>query len=289
VRVPRPRPAEEGIDRRLYPPAARPFVWCAAPADVPPGRFVHAVDKGRMFLAAAGGLPIGWGRAEELDGPAFDKTIPAWWEVELEPVPGLPADLFGGAWHATAMVQLARDCGQDVRPRRAMTWEHRGAYFGASGKGGHGFVKRVGDALDALAGDELARAAMKRLYTAALGGRLLAEGGPLGAVPDWSGQLVSRANANLMRNALEVLGAGGPAPVAIHVDALCYVDDEPDAGRAIPPGLRTGTGPGQFRPVGVGTARLDHQDVQEALAARSAPRLVECVRNGTGLDDQAED
>ena len=282
IRLDRPRPAAEGIPRDEFPPAARQFRWTCEPGAVPPGDYLHGFDKARMFLAAASGLVVGWGAVEELDGIAFDPKLPAWWECRLDPVPDLPPELFAGAWHSTAMVQLAReDLGQDVRPARALTWEHSGAYFGTTGRSGYGFARRVSDALDACASDELARGAVKRLYTALLGGRLLSDDGPLGAVPDWSGLLVSRANANLVRNVLAARAAGGPAPIAIDVDTLVYASDEPQPARALPSGLKPGDRAGQFRPIGTG-AVVAHPEVREALEARSAVRLVELVKRGAG-------
>lgn len=110
--------------------------------------YAVGIDVCTAFLAAANGLSVGLGAPEHVDRPAFDKTVPGCWLVDLShdltalnhglldhgrlPNPFTPDGLApeGPAWYATPTVAYAVELGLDVTPLAGWLRPHpKGPYL----------------------------------------------------------------------------------------------------------------------------------------------------------------
>jgi hypothetical protein len=213
--------------------------------------FVHAFDKRMMFLAAARNAYFGEFEFSEVEKPKLSE-IPANAAgiVEATIIGGdyLLETLYGSkGWFWLPTLRLiAAQPGASVRIKRAFMWTETHRLF-------EKFAVRVGDAIKEFRESDLpefkaANAAAKKAYVSFFGwlGRLCdcafcagvssdpkgckinGWSGPLYR-PDWRGQIISTAYANILRNVLEVRTKwGGLEPFAIDHDCLMYFSDNRD-------------------------------------------------------------
>ncbi|WP_435839225.1 hypothetical protein [Streptodolium elevatio] len=95
------------------------------------------LDINTAFLAAAARMNVGLGAPTHVHAPAFDKTLPGSWLVDLsriELVPRLPSPFTpigkrpdGPAWYATPTVAYAVELGAKVRTLEAFLRHEKGA------------------------------------------------------------------------------------------------------------------------------------------------------------------
>lgn len=97
------------------------------------------VDVNMAFAAAANRLNLGLGAPVHVQQPAFDKTLPGSWFVDLSHIsfdPRLPNPFTpdgeqpqGPAWYATPTVAYAVELGHDVRPLEGWLRPEHGPYL----------------------------------------------------------------------------------------------------------------------------------------------------------------
>ncbi|MER7400121.1 helix-turn-helix domain-containing protein [Streptomyces sp. NPDC000151] len=103
--------------------------------------YAVGIDVNMAFAAAANRLTVGLGEPVHVTAPAFDKTLPGSWLVDLSGLdldPRLPSPFTphgarpeGPAWYATPTVAYAAELGHPVRPAEAYVRPDRGAYLDA--------------------------------------------------------------------------------------------------------------------------------------------------------------
>ncbi|WP_407555095.1 helix-turn-helix transcriptional regulator [Streptomyces sp. Pv4-95] len=132
------RTAAEVLDEEAY-------EWIRDPELLTDGecarQFAVGVDVNMAFAAAANRLTLGLGAPVHVKAPAFDKTVPGSWLVDLSHIdfdPRLPnpftphgARPEGPAWYATPTVAYAAELGHDVRPIEAHVRPESGPYLDA--------------------------------------------------------------------------------------------------------------------------------------------------------------
>uniref|UniRef100_UPI001E5373DE telomere-associated protein Tap n=1 Tax=Streptomyces mashuensis TaxID=33904 RepID=UPI001E5373DE len=102
-------------------------------------RYVVGIDVNMAFAAAANRLTVGLSAPVHVKAPAFDKSLPGSWLVDLSGVdldPRLPSPFTptgerpqGPAWYATPTVAYAAELGHDVRPLEAYVRYEHGPYL----------------------------------------------------------------------------------------------------------------------------------------------------------------
>lgn len=209
--------------------------------------FVHAFDKRMMFLAAARNAHFGEFEYTEVEKPKLaDIPKNAAGIVEATIINGdyLLTDLYGDkGWFWLPTLRVLVEAGATVRIKRGFLWTETHRLF-------EKFAVRVGDAIKEFRAKDLpefkaANAACKSAYVKFFGwlGRVCdcnycAELSPemngckisgWGSElyrPDWRGQIITTAYANLLRNVLEVRKKwGGLEPFAINHDCVMYFSD----------------------------------------------------------------
>jgi hypothetical protein len=221
-------------------------------------KYLHGYDKNCQYLGAMSSLELGTGDAEERSGAAavFDRTLPGLWRarVTLEPQPLLPEripDAGTWSWYTADMLVYAQECGATVDVERAYVWPRRARYL-------RPFYETLRPAVLALGQDgeqfpeplaaRLARQAIKDVYTATYGWlaferRRARE--PRFYRPDWTAMIRLKARTNLLRT-LDKCAAEGRYPVAMGMDCVYFLSDEPDPEAARPAAIRIGPGLGDF-------------------------------------------
>jgi len=202
------------------------------------GHSITSLDVNGQYLAAARSVELGDGQPVSYDRPRGGVS-------ELAKLPGYvllgtkvntrhPAlgTIAKGSWLAMPTVAyLLRDCGIEVDAERVVVWHEHGRRLSA-------WAGRFADALASLpAGRDVpttyARALVKGVYVAYLGGMLRSQRWNGLPRPDWSDQVVTQAEANKLR-ALDKATAAGAVVLGSWRDAAWFVaDDAPHK----PPGL----------------------------------------------------
>jgi len=209
--------------------------------------YLHSYDKNAAWLGACANVEVGLGDLEERTatgapgaggGVPFDPTLPGYWRAR---VAGAPE-----AWSCTPTLVRAVERGQSVAISHAHVWTRHARALAT-------WYARLRDARAALYADttpagRLALAVFKLTYAvtiSSLAGQWHRPDSPLYR-PDWRHAILAQGAANLSR-ALGRMDAAGCTPVAVNIDCVYLVSDEPDAVRACPPTITLGTGLGHFK------------------------------------------
>lgn len=197
-------------------------------------KYVHAFDKRAMFLNACSSLRLGENNYEILENICFSEIDKNWCglcDVEItwtnKQTNLFLQDLIGeNTRFFTAFLRfLIKDnYAEKIKIKKA--W-----IFTETHQTLNQFYKIVSKAKketsDGDAADKLANSAIKKLYVAGTGWLASEKDGyfPEFFRPDWRGEIVSNANANLFRNILQVKQVAGKLPFAIQKDCLFYFSD----------------------------------------------------------------
>jgi len=212
------------------------------------GRSVTSLDVNGQYLAAARSVELG-------DGQPVSYNRPRGGVSELVKLPGyvlLGAEVNtrhpalgtiakGSLLAMPTVAYLLRDCGVEVDAERVVVWHEHGRRLSA-------WAGRFAEALASLpAGRDVpttyARALVKEVYVAYLGGMLRSQRWNGLPRPDWSDQVVTQAEANKLR-ALDKATAAGAVVLGSWRDAAWFVaDDAPHE----PPGLTVSTQLGKWK------------------------------------------
>jgi hypothetical protein len=123
----------------------------------------------------------------------------------------------------------------------------------------------------------MALKAVKSLYTRGVGnlaGRAKREAGAMIDLhrPDWRHFIMAAAQANILRN----LRAAGLRPFGLRTDAIYFAADSPDLATAAP-GLKLGTTPGLWRPIGAMPAEALPGAYRKPTPARGAQAKLDAL------------
>lgn len=269
------------------------FMWARQPAsDERRKPYLHSLDKNGMYLAAVSSLALGLGNPVHWHSRPFDDTLPGYWYAAVDwpngaPSPLLPDPLLPQPrrqvdairWYTTPTLAYAYELGATISPATAWVWPEHHRVF-------EPWYKMLRDARTALQaealvdkGAGLALGALKATYATTLGGYLaggwMRQSGQVHDLfrPDWRHQVIAQARAVEHRQ-LRALLAAGVAPIAVCVDAVYWLSDEPDPLRALPAGaLRLGTGLGQWKVKDAGVPWASDPAVRLALESGNAQHL----------------
>lgn len=233
------------------------YHWRRRPTEA--GAWCHAFDLSAMYLGAASSLGLPEGEPRHVVAPdAIDPKVPALWRIAPPPTdegwpdPFRPRELLGKrrgrhVWTTTPVAMLAQERG--VTPDEGWVWpthhQHLERWYRALRDARAELVDGRGSPVD-----ELALALIKATYRQGIG-RLGSDkreraDDPL-RQPVWRSLVITTARARLTRRLRSI----GTAPVAVDVDAVWWITDEPDplvfAQRA---GIPLGDGLGQFHVLG---------------------------------------
>ncbi len=203
--------------------------------DVAKNPFVSCFDKKSMFLAAARSAEFGVGPYKTVSNTlSTNLSKKAIGLVQIErptykpdPLSQFFASIYGNDefFYTPFLPLLEGVSGGPIVIKNGWLWESGRRVF-------EKFATIVGNAKKETTGSDVAsvricNAAVKSLYTRFFGwfGRNARPISPFAAElfrPDWRGQIVSLANANLMRNVSDVYRKTGKLPIAINHDAMMY-------------------------------------------------------------------
>jgi len=219
--------------------------WLREPAATTPGAYIHAYDKNGQYLAACSSLELGMGGLTHETAPTFDKRVPGYWR-------------FDDTWYLTPEAAYLRESDALDQPSEAYTWTRHGRALVK-------WYECLRDARTVLMADEseagaLAYITLKQTYRVAIGWltgywfnpdddryRPETDGYASPAYrPDWRHTIISQARAT-MRRTLDKIAVADADVVAVHIDQIYIVSDEPDARAACPAGLTLGDGLGQWK------------------------------------------
>lgn len=223
--------------------------------------FVHAFDKRMMFLSAARNATFGLSDYEEVSAiTAYDldknaagvcEIYDPSWNVVITPElgPFFKAVFDGRKIWPVELIRFIADqkhLNQSVKIKRAWLSRKPGRLF-------ENFAKTLGDAIKAtrseIPSEKAVNASLKKVYTLFFGwlgrncdcpecsGATGAEwsdcrrSGYSGGLfrPDWRVQIIAAANANLLRNAIEVYQFTRRLPFGIYHDLLLYAGENENA------------------------------------------------------------
>jgi len=218
--------------------------WLREPAAATAGAYIHAYDKNGQYLVACSSLELGMGGLTHEVAPTFDKRVPGYWR-------------FDDTWYLTPEAAYLRESDALDQPSEAYTWTRHGRALVK-------WYECLRDARTVLMADGseagvLAYITLKQTYRVAIGwltgywfnpndDRYRPETGGYASPayrPDWRHTIISQARAT-MRRTLDKI-ASDVDVVAVHIDQIYIVSDEPDARAACPAGLTLGTGLGQWK------------------------------------------
>lgn len=212
------------------------------------GRYITSLDVNGQYLAAARSVELGDGQPVSYDRPRGGVSelvkLPGYVLLGAKVNTGHPAlgTIAKGSLLAMPTVAyLLRDCGVEVDAERVVVWHEHGRRLSA-------WAALFAAALTSLpAGRDVpttyARALVKEVYVAYLGGMLRSPRWNGRPRPDWSDQVVTQAEANKLR-ALDKATAAGAVVLGSWRDAAWFIaDDAPHE----PPGLTVSTQLGKWK------------------------------------------
>ncbi len=272
----------------------RDTVWMRTLAPAERGRaYLHSYDKNAAWLGACANVEVGLGGLEERTaanaggaggGVPFDPTLPGYWRARVA----------GAAegWYCTPTLVRAVERGQSVAISQAHVWTRHGRALAS-------WYERLRDARATLYADttpagRLALDVFKLTYAvtiSSLAGQWHRPDSPLYR-PDWRHAILAQGAANLSR-ALGRMDTAGCTPVAVNIDCVYIVSDEPDPVAACPPTITLGTGLGHFKvhDAGVPLAPLlpafGLRDDARATLGVGMKRLLGLIRDTTGAEGAA--
>jgi len=247
--------------------------------------YLHSYDKNAQWLSAAGVVELGLSGIEERRDPTgklpFDKKLPGYWLARIA----------GAAegWYCTPTLVRALERGQAVAISQAHVWTRHSRALAS-------WYARLRDARAALYADatpagRLALDVFKLTYAVTISsfaGQWHRRDSALYR-PDWRHAILAQGAANLSR-ALARMDAAGCTPVALNIDCVYIVSDEPDPIKACPPTITLGTGLGHFKvhDAGVPLAPLlpafGLRDDARTTLGVGMKRLLALIRDTTGAE-----
>jgi len=269
----------------------RDTVWMRTLAPAERGRaYLHSYDKNAAWLGACANVELGLGDLEERTaggdpggggGVPFDPKLPGYWCARVAGA--------AEAWYCTPTIVRALERGQAVAISQAHVWTRHSRALAS-------WYARLRDARVALYADttpagRLALDVFKLTYAvtiSSMAGQWHRRDSALYR-PDWRHAILAQGAANLSR-AIERMDAADCTPVAVNIDCVYIVSDEPDAVAACPPTITLGTGLGHFKvhDAGVPLAPLlpafGLRDEGRATLGVGMKRLLALIREGTGAE-----
>jgi len=269
----------------------RDTVWMRTLAPAERGRaYLHSYDKNAAWLGACANVELGLGDLEERTaagdagaggGVPFDPKLPGYWCARVA----------GAAeqWYCTPTIVRAVERGQAVAISQAHVWTRHSRALAS-------WYTRLRDARAALYADttpagRLALDVFKLTYAvtiSSMAGQWHRRDSVLYR-PDWRHAILAQGAANLSR-AIARMDAAGCTPVAVNIDCVYIVSDEPDPIKACPPTITLGTGLGHFKvhDAGVPLAPLlpafGLRDEGRATLGVGMKRLLALIRDTTGAE-----
>ncbi len=222
--------------------------------------YLHVVDRNNMYLAAMAGVRVGAGEYSHVDRPTFNKQQPGVWHIRLSgvsPFNGVdlphPTDNQIDSWQDTAMVICAMECGYQVELLEAYVFTEAHTTF-------RPFYDQLRDAIYSLQSDttryknELARAiALKQcklIYTRFTGllGHKPGENETRHWYnrPEWRNAIVGEAKRRMFVTLKRLLDQG-VQPIAVYVDGLYLISNEPDIAASISPAIELSQQLGKYK------------------------------------------
>jgi hypothetical protein len=283
-----PRPA-------LIPSVELDIVWSREPMTDEAAGWMHCYDGNGAYTSAYNSR-VNLGGWRHVEAPEFDPQVPGYWLVDLPewddrlmPSPFDPTGRdartgrSGPRWYSTPTLTLAAELGYSVAPSEAEL------AAGDSGRWWEPWYERVRDArrelVDAGA-DPDARAVLDSLRHVWHQTHSMIGVKSQGARRDHDHTIIATYKTNLFRRLARVADTSQRWPLAIAVDNVAYFSADPDPIAACPPGIKLGTGLGEFKVKGtlpmadalplLGTGRgADLTDRDRGLFALAAKYLDE--------------
>jgi len=269
----------------------RDTVWMRTLAPAERGRaYLHTYDKNAAWLGACANVELGLGGLEERTaagapgaggGVPFDPKLPGYWCARVA----------GAAegWYCTPTLVRATERGQSVAISQAHVWTRHSRALAS-------WYARLRDARAVLYADttpagQLALAVFKLTYAVTISsfaGQWHRRDSPLYR-PDWRHAILAQGAANLSR-ALGRMDTAGCTPVAVNIDCVYIVSDEPDAVKACPATITLGTGLGHFKVHDAGVPLVPLlpafglRDEARATLGVGMKRLLGLIRETTGAE-----
>jgi len=269
----------------------RDTVWMRTLAPAERGRaYLHSYDKNAAWLGACANVELGLGDLEERTvsgdagaggGVPFDPKLPGYWCARVAGA--------AEAWYCTPTLVRAVERGQAVAISHAHVWTRHSRALAS-------WYARLRDARAALYADttpagRLALDVFKLTYAVTISsfaGQWHRRDSALYR-PDWRHAILAQGAANLSR-AIARMDAAGCTPVAVNIDCVYIVSDEPDPVAACPPTITLGSGLGHFKvhDAGVPLAPLlpafGLRDEGRATLGVGMKRLLALIRDTTGAE-----
>jgi hypothetical protein len=272
------------------PPIVRDINWTDPTAAEAPGHYLHCYDKHGSYLNATSTLELGYAGLEHRAGPLeFNKSEPGYWLVS-RPTDSAPT------WTATPLLayNMSLPDAPAYRFHEAYVWRGHKRCLSA-------WYERLRDArtallqrIDASGGKghdlvaDMAYKALKGTYTQSISllrAQWFIDNNRTDSPafrPDWMHMIKARAAAVIYANVARMEWD----PVAISNDALFFLSDEADPIAAAPPGMRLGSGLGQYD-VKYGALPVT-DEVRTWLATSKAWRLEGWARRVSGEDADSD-
>jgi len=256
----------------------RDTVWMRTLAPAERGRaYLHSYDKNAAWLGACANVELGLGDLEERTaagdpgGVPFDPKLPGYWCARVAGA--------AEAWYCTPTLVRAVERGQAVAISHAHVWTRHSRALAS-------WYARLRDARAALYADttpagRLALDVFKLTYAvtiSSMAGQWHRRDSALYR-PDWRHAILAQGAANLSR-ALARMDAAGCTPVAVNIDCVYIVSDEPDAVKACPPTITLGSGLGHFK---VHDAGVPLAPLLPAFGLRDDGRATTPLTMGVGM------
>lgn len=234
-------------------------------------KYIHLYDANAAYLAAA--RYFSWPCGEPSHTEAWDEKARGLWRVSVRRLArNLPTPIQVGGWHETASVRAALFLGHEITV-------HEGHVYRERHEAGRQWADALWSARVELAapGLELARDAIKAMYTTAIG-RFEMEGNAAYGPNRWHRPLwgigIRAENARRVWWRYGELTSAGLAPFLAHIDTIGIVSDEPDPMLAAPALTDRATGLGGYKHDS--TARIT-PEIAALAADNNAPRVVDLV------------
>lgn len=203
-------------------------------------KYLHVFDKQAHFLTAAEEVHVGIGDADHVHNPEFDKAKPGLWccsfdgewsKSYLDPR-NIKKD---HSWYYTPTVSLMISLGFTPTISEAHIFENKAKVFDKWAKE----LKEIAKPKANTREDKLFRTMAKSVAVRSIGNLANTDNRSKEDLswayrPDWRGMIISTAVAKLYYGIAKIEKLSEQQPVAITVDSLYYLSDEPDARKALP-------------------------------------------------------
>lgn len=259
--------------------------WTRVPSEEEADRpYIHVYDRSGSYLTGMSGLEVPIGPAQHLEdeGLVFDPKVPGYWRVVLpEPLTDLlPNPVYKRqeqpgmeVWVTTPTLRLATDWNPNYTPEvlEAYVWPRRtvkeGEKKAPSLRVFDSWIRQVSSARTILKADpspaaHVAMDLIKEMYTSTVGMMGSVEHKGKRKSPDFMPErrhfIIASARSNMLRRLAAIGEQTGQWPVAVAIDSVAYLSDDPDPISAFPGGPDLlGDALGRFHPEYTGRTK-DH-------------------------------